>query len=208
MALPTWLDLKYLLKVQTDREDGGPSDSPSGSGNGNGLLARVMERAQARVESYIERPIVAERITMRDQAISNRAFEAIHRLIVPQGPISRLLQDAPEIKDKDGVVVDPATYYVDYDNALIVGLEGVTFEAGPYDITATVGLSARPDYARIEPDLAQCILDVAVDLYSWRAPAVTHRSAGGGVSEGRDPKTGIPLRVCAALDKYRRIGWA
>lgn len=206
MSLPTWQDLKLLLRVQTTAEDGGSSDAPAGTGNG--ILARMIERAQARVERYLQRPITAESLTATDRAESLRVWGVIDRLVFPMSPLSQATLDAPVLVDVDGETVDPTTYDIDYAQGLFIAHRGVSFDNGPYTMTAVAGLSADPRYAKFEPDLAQAILDVAVDLYSWRSPGTVHRTAGGGVSEARDAKTGIPLRICAALDQYRRIGWA
>lgn len=206
MSLPTWEDLKLLCRVQTTAEDGGSSDAPAGTGNG--ILARMIERAQARVERYIRRPLVAVELTAVDRAESLRVWGTIDQLIFPMSPISQLVADAPTLVDVDGDTVDPTTYDIDYAKGLFIAHRGESFDNGPYTMTAVAGLSADPDYASFEPDLAQAILDVAVDLYTRREPAVVGERAGGGVARDYDRTSGLPLRVCDALDRYRRIAWA
>lgn len=206
MSLPTWLDLKYLVKAQTATEDGGSSDSPAGTGNG--LLARMIERATARVERYLQRPITAESLTATDRAESIRVWGVIDQLVFPLSPLSQATLDAPVLVDVDGETVDPTTYDIDYAKGLFIAHRGISFDNGPYTMTAVAGLSADPRYASFEPDLAQAILDVAVDLYTRREAAVVGERAGGGVARDYDRATGLPVRVCQALDQYRRIGWA
>lgn len=205
MSLPTWEDLKLIVRVQTTAEDGGSSDSPAG--NGNGLLARLMERAQARVERYLQRPITAEELTAVDRADSMRVWGVIDQLIFPMSPLSQAPTDAPVIVDVDGETVDPTTYDIDYAAGLFIAHRGISFDNGPYTMTATAGLSADPRYASFEPDIGQAILDVAVDFYGHREAAVVGEAALGGRKE-YDRGSGLPKRVCEALDQYRRIGWA
>ncbi|SRR5581483_11014243 len=204
MALPTWQDLKVLLRVQTTAEDGAPTDTPPGTGNG--LLARLLERARAEVEAYLQRPIIAEPQTATDRADSLKVWGVIDELLFPMSPIAPT--PAPVILDTDGLTVDPATYDVDYLGGRFLARRGVSFDNGPYTITATAGLSAHPRYAQMEPIVAAAILDVAVDRYVRREAALLHESAGGGVSRSYDPKTGLPLRVVESLARLRRLGWA
>jgi hypothetical protein len=46
-------------------------------------------------------------------------------------------------------------------------------------VTAQVGLSLRPDYARLEPLLAQAIIDLAADLYQRRTPGASSETGAG-----------------------------
>ena len=62
-------------------------------------------------------------------------------------------------------------------------MNGYVFGTGPYVITATVGLSAHPDYAtKYEPRARALIMGLFSILYHQRNPNATQESAGGGVS--------------------------
>jgi hypothetical protein len=102
--------------------------------------------------------------------------------------------DALELTDDDGdVLVEDSDYRIDLRTGRITGINR-GFATWPYSITATVGLSAHPDYElRIEPVINAAILDLAADLYQRRSPAATSESTGGGVSTSY--AVGMPQRV-------------
>lgn len=158
MALPTVNDLKAYLRIESSAE--------------NALLTALMARAQAMIETWIDCPITAETQTAVDRAHS--LDSDVISLVFPRRPCT-----ITGIVDTDGVTVEASTYWADSTSGVIYANEGVSFPYGPYTITASVGLSLRQDYARIEPVIAEVILDVAADLYQRRTPGAASESAAG-----------------------------
>ncbi len=82
---------------------------------------------------------------------------------------------------------------------------GVSFDNGPYSITATVGYSAASDYAtRIEPVISAAIIDMVAELFKHRNPGVEYLSSGGSVAETYS-RTDIPRRTRLDLDTIRPV---
>jgi len=187
MTLPVTADLKSYLRIETSDEDA--------------LCASLLVRAQAMVETYIGRPLVAVTdLTTVDDAITHELYGRVTTLQTDLWPIDPA---AVSIVDGDGLAVDPATYRIVASRGQIVGLPGTSFVHGPFTITYTAGLSLDPFYAtRIEPLASAAILDVAADLYQRRNPAATQEAAGGGVSTSYNV-TAIPERTCRMLDGLR-----
>ena len=157
MALPTVSDLKAYLRIEHNAE--------------NPLLAALLVRAQAMLESWIDVPITAETQTAVDRA--DALGTDVTSLVFPRRPCS-----VTSIVDSRGDTVDAATYTVDATSGVIYG-NNVGFPWGPYTIIASVGLSLRPDYARLEPLLSGMIIDLASDLYQRRTPGAAGETAAG-----------------------------
>lgn len=157
MALPTTADLKSYLRIESNAE--------------NALLAALLVRAQAMLEGWIDCPITAEAQTAVDRAES--LDEPVYSLVFPRRPIGSV-----SITDAEGTTVPAAGYTVTATSGMIYAKPGYSFNDGPYTITAQVGLSLRADYARIEPLLAEIILDLAADLYQRRTPGAATERAG------------------------------
>jgi hypothetical protein len=216
VSLPTWLDLKRRVKAQTTITDAAyAQDSAYGNPSGDGTLFDCVRSATAAVRAYVQRPLIAERMTFIDRMVSLRAYQGLSRLLVPIWPVSSAEVDAPVVTDFSAVVVDPTTYQIDYDKGEFIGVPSgafsapVTFDNPPYTIAATVGLSARADYVDVvEPILWQAILDAGADFFIRRDSAAIRETAGGGVSREYDKASGLPIRVCRMLAPYRQIGWA
>lgn len=161
MALPSVADLKSYLRIESTAEDT--------------LLAALMARAKAMLEGWIDVPITAETQTAIDRA--DALDVPVTSLVFPRRPCT-----ITSVVDTDGVTVTAADYWVDGTSGVIYGKD-VSFPYGPYTITASVGLSLRADYARIEPLISEAILDLAADLYQRRTPgAATETAAGTTIS--------------------------
>ena len=160
MALPTVSNLKDYLRIETTAEDT--------------LLQALLDRAKAQLEVWIDTPITAASVTAVDRAdvISGQVATS---LIFPQRPIASSIT----VVDSEGTTVAAAEYTVNTASGVIYANDGYSFPYGPYTITASTGLSLRGDYARIEPMLSQCIIDLAADLYQKRTPNAASESAAG-----------------------------
>ena len=158
MALPTVSDLKSYLRIESTAEDT--------------LLAALMLRAKAMLEQWIDVPLTAEAQTSVDRA--EALAVPVTSLVFPRRPFT-----VTSVVDSDGVTVPSADYYVDGKSGIIYGKTGITFPFGPYTINATCGLTLRSDYARLEPLLAEAIIDLAADLYQRRTPGASSETAAG-----------------------------
>lgn len=157
MALPSVADLKSYLRIESTAEDT--------------LLAALMARAKAMLEGWIDVPITAETQTAIDRA--DALDVPVTSLVFPRRPCT-----ITSVVDTDGVTVAAADYWVDGTSGVIYGKD-VAFPFGPYTITASVGLSLRADYARIEPLISEAIIDLAADLYQRRTPGAASETAAG-----------------------------
>lgn len=193
MSLPTLQDAKDYLRIQTLAE--------------NVVVTALLARAQAMVETYLGVRITAAEETVTDHTErSARAYARVTTLQLPRYPFAAT-NPAPVVVDAQGQTVDPATYTLEPRFGQLLGNPGVSFDNGPYAITATVGLSAHPDYAtRIEPLVSAAILDLVADLYQRRNPAASNESEGG-VSVTYRPDV-IPMRTQAYLASCRMVGVA
>lgn len=164
MALPTVSDLKSYLRIESNAE--------------NTLLQALLNRATAQLEVWIDAPITATSVMAVDRAAVLDPIPCTS-LVFPQRPISSTVT----LVDSEGTTVSSAEYTVNTASGVIYANTGYSFPYGPYTITATCGLSLRGDYARIEPMLSQCIIDLAADLYQKRTPnAQTESAAGTNIS--------------------------
>jgi uncharacterized phiE125 gp8 family phage protein len=192
MSLPTLSELKAHLRI------------PAAQTAQDTLLTDKLAQAKARAQRFIGTPITAVEKTFRDVAETAQVYGVVTELMLPEGPIDTV--EDVTVVDVDDETVPAADYEVDGDEAVIRAVEGVTFSNGPYEITATVGLSADDDYAAdIEPVIRQVILDLAADLYQNRNPSASGESAGGGVSISRS-LDGIPGRMLSTLEGLRWRG--
>ena len=158
VALPTVSDLKSYLRIESTAEDT--------------LLAALLGRATAMLEMWIDTPITATTQTAIDRADSGG--DPVRSLIFPRRPCS-----VTAVVDSEGLTVPAAEYWADGTSGVIYGKEYYTFPYGPYTITASVGLSLRQDYARLEPLLNEAIIDLAADLYQRRTPGAASETAAG-----------------------------
>lgn len=185
MSLPTKSDLVSYLRL-----------TASVATAEDTLLAALLARAQSAVESFVQRPINAVVTDYVDDAETLEAYGHITRLMLPVWPVD---PDTLVITDADDATVDATTYRVAAATGVITAKKGVTFPNGPYTLSAACGLSAAPDFgSRVEPVLAQAMLDLASDLYHKRDPNLRTDNSGGGVSQTRDLPE-IPPRVQALL---------
>lgn len=183
MALPTVADLKTYLRIESNAE--------------NTLLQALLDRAKAQLEIWIDAPITATNVITVDRAavISGQVATS---LIVNQRPISSTVT----IVDSEGDTVSSADYTVNTASGVIYAKDGASFPYGPYTITASTGLSLRGDYARIEPTISQCIIDLAADLYQKRTPNASSESAAG-TSISWDVSRDTAARVLKTLRAFK-----
>lgn len=177
MALPTVNDLKAYLRIESNAE--------------NALLTALLGRATAMLEYWTDTPITAVSQTAVDRA---DALDApVRSLVFPRRPAQ-----VTAVVDKDGVTVDPTTYWASTTSGIAYAKDEISFPYGPYTLTATVGLSLRSDYARLEPILTEAILDLASDLYQRRTPGAASETAAG-TSIGWDASRETVARVMKTL---------
>lgn len=183
MALPTVADLKAYLRIESNAE--------------NALLTALLARAQAQLEIWIDTPITAESQTAIDRA-DVITGDVCTSLIFPRRPIGT----TAVITDSEGTVVPSDEYWIDTQAGLIYANDGYGFPYSPYSITTTCGLSLRADYARIQPVLSQCIIDLAADLYQKRTPNASSETAAG-TSISWDVSRETAARVLKVLRTFK-----
>lgn len=157
MALPTVADLKSYLRIESPAE--------------NALLAQLLARAQAMLETWIDVPIAAEQQTAVDRA--ECLGTECRSLVFPRRPIANVA-----VVDAESTTLATSDYTVD-GNSGIIYANALAFAAGPYTITADVGLSLRQDWLRLEPVIGGMIIDLASDLYQRRTPGAASETAAG-----------------------------
>lgn len=187
MSLPGSLELKALLRIDTDAEDV--------------LLDDMLAQAQAMVEAFLDRPIAAESRTWYD--VEARANGQTLR--VPLTPVKRT-SPAPVVTDVDGTAI--TGFRVNPTTGVLTVTEdsSASFTNGPFTVVATVGLAVLGTYeAVIEPVLARAILDLAADAWHRRNPAATMEAEGAGVLTQIAPNTGIPARIQQTLAPFKRV---
>jgi len=190
MALPTTSDLTAYLRIETEEATAESA-----------LLGALIDQATTIVESWLGRPI----LTLTDEEFTDEGESddrVLTRLLIPDAPVDAA---TVVIEDADGVTVDDGDYRVKPLTGEIRANPGFVFANPPYTITCDVGLETHPHYeGRIEPVIAQAILDVAADLYHARNPRAMSEGAGGGATSTYANQP-LPERVQAALQPYRRV---
>jgi hypothetical protein len=185
MALPTVNDLKSYLRIESNAE--------------NTLLQALLDRAKAQLEIWTDVPITAVSTTAVDRADVINGQTCVS-LIFPQRPINT----TATIVDSEGTTVTSDEYTINTASGMIYANDGYSFPYGPYTITTTCGLSLRGDYARIEPILSQCIIDLAADLYQKRTPNASSESAAG-TSISWDVSRDTAARVLKVLRAFKLV---
>lgn len=180
MALPTVQDLKDYLRIEFNTE--------------NALCTALLARATAMLELWMDVPITARSRTAVDRASGQSPATA---LVFPCRPIGSV-----SVVDADGNTVAATDYVVDAEAGMVWGKGGYVFVRGPYTITASCGLSLRPDYASLEPLISQMVLDVAADLYQRRTPGASSET-GAGTSISWDVSRETVARVMKSLRGLR-----
>ncbi len=159
MALPTGADLKTYLRIEHSAEDT--------------LLADLILQATAWAQSLVGRPFVAVAKTI---GVDNRDAGVFY---LGEYPV-KASSPAPVITDSSGDVVDAATYALDPSTGRFTANTGSSWGVSPYQVVATVGLSAHPNYAtKYEPQLRALIIGLAAVLYHHRNPGASSESSGG-----------------------------
>jgi hypothetical protein len=195
MALPTLTQAKAYVKKQTADEDT--------------LIADLLIRAKAMVQSALGRPINIVARTFTDYAVSGRTYGSVTALLIPPQFLPCVREDdsslaAPVVTDVDATVISPTTEYYPGRawDATLRGRPDYVFSNGPYTVAVDCGLEASEDFATvIEPALSAAILDVVADLYQRRNPAATNESTGGGVSTSYAPN-GLPMRAWELIRQW------
>ena len=186
MPLPTVAVLKDYLRIETSVEDG--------------LLARLLQSAQAAVEQYLRRPITAAPRTFEDVPETWVWDGGVSALLVPAYPVASA---GLVVTDTNGDAVASGDYRVDTRSGRVFAIGGRRFGVGPYVVTATVGLSAHPDYEHtIEPAINQAIFDICSDWYDRRSPHAQQEGAGGAY-KGWSTLADLPARTKMLLDPWR-----
>lgn len=180
MALPTYVDLKTYLRIETTEEDA--------------LLTVLITRATAMLETWIDVPIVARSRTVFDWVDGQAAARS---LIFPSRPIGSVT-----VVDGAGTLVPATDYLVDETSGIMYGKNGYTFVDGPYQVTAFCGLSLRSDYAMLEPLISGMIIDLAADLYQRRTPGASSET-GAGTSISWDASRETVARIMKSLRALR-----
>ena len=185
MALPTVNDLNSYLRIESNAE--------------NALLQALLDRAKAQLEIWTDVPVTAVSTTAVDRAdvIDGQTCMS---LIFPQRPIGT----TATIVDSEGTTLTAAEYTINTASGVIYANSGYSFPFGPYTITTLCGLSLRGDYARIEPILSQCIIDLAADLYQKRTPNASSESAAG-TSISWDVSRDTAARVLKVLRAFKLV---
>lgn len=190
MALPTLVELKAYLRVETAAEDT--------------VITDLLSSALAWAESLIGRPITAEVRTFGAQlALLFDGFATA--FILPVYPIAGT---GTVVTDSFGTVVDALDYSVDRATGRITAVDDFVFDEGPHEIVATVGLSAHPAYAtKYEPRVRALIMGLASILYHRRNPgAVSESESGSSVSYGGEGSTyagGVPTHLQSIVNSLR-----
>lgn len=185
MALPTVNDLKSYLRIESNAE--------------NTLLQALLDRAKAQLEIWTDVPITAVSTTAVDRADAINGQTCVS-LIFPQRPINT----TATIVDSEGTTLASDEYTINTASGVIYANSGYSFPYGPYTITTLCGLSLRGDYARIEPILSQCIIDLAADLYQKRTPNASSESAAG-TSISWDVSRDTAARVLKVLRAFKLV---
>lgn len=185
MALPTVNDLKSYLRIESNAE--------------NTLLQALLDRAKAQLEIWTDVPITAVSTTAVDRADVINGQTCVS-LIFPQRPINT----TATIVDSEGTTLASNEYTINTASGVIYANSGYSFPYGPYTITTLCGLSLRGDYARIEPILSQCIIDLAADLYQKRTPNASSESAAG-TSISWDVSRDTAARVLKVLRAFKLV---
>ena len=185
MALPTVNDLKSYLRIESNAE--------------NTLLQALLDRAKAQLEIWTDVPITAVSTTAIDRADVIDGQTCVS-LIFPQRPINT----TATIVDSEGTALASDEYTINTASGVIYANAGYSFPYGPYTITTTCGLSLRGDYARIEPILSQCIIDLAADLYQKRTPNASSESAAG-TAISWDVSRDTAARVLKVLRAFKLV---
>lgn len=200
MPLPTVLDLREYLRIETTVEDN--------------LLGRLLAQARAAVEAYIRQPIEARPVTL--PLVLDRGGTLTFPIAPIAAPILVSSPNGAEVPSADYSVVNAGgritlkATHLGFGAYGYGGSSGYFGEAGmsEYTVSATAGLSLRDDYAvLIEPALSAAIIDWAADLYQRRNPAASYESGGGGVAVNYNETASktMPSRIRVTLDPWRRV---
>lgn len=197
MALPTDLEIKSYLRLDTDEEDL--------------LIFALNQTAQGIVSRYLRVPLASESRTFtgRYPVIGPRR-ERWERLTIPVLPCDT----SATITDVDGTTISSATYTIDPRTGTVDIARLAAWDNPPYTITVSVGWTFDPNYdTDVDPVLRQAIIDIAADLWNRRNPGATFEQSGGQVSVQYEQNAGgattidIPLRTRFLLDTLRPQRW-
>jgi hypothetical protein len=190
MPLPDFNDLKRYLKKETSAEDE--------------LLQDLIEEALAWAETLISRPIVAKQRTIR---FVTPVFDEFNRGSLYLRPFPVSATPAPVVTNSSGTVIAEADWTLDGTIGRIWSNDGVSFNEFPYNVVATVGLDAHPDFEdRYSANCRTLIIGLASILYHQRNPSASSESeSGASVSYGgeKDEETGLPVHLASIVKRLR-----
>lgn len=179
MALVTLTEAKAYLRVTHALEDT--------------LIGDLLTRAKAIVQAEVGVPLTAQAgRAWVDRAQSERTDYSPETLLLPFPiQVAGLV-----VNDGDGRTL-AATEYDTLELAttgMLYAARGLNFPNGPYSGTATIGMSAHPDYATdIEPRLNSVLVDIVAEWYQRRNPGAASE-ADPGVSTSYE-MSGLPPRI-------------
>lgn len=179
MPLPVVSDCKSFLGI----EDSG-SDT---------LLTSLLARAIAAIETKLGYPLTAASRAYVDY--EERDNYGVQPVLGLPGPFAA----DPAVVDVNGTAVSATTYDQDRRGGRILAKIGYSFPTRPYTITATIGLSAHPDYAaRLEAAISAAIVDLVAHYYLNRNPSAQSESDEGGGAKSVLADE-IPPRIMSVL---------
>lgn len=185
MTLITKVELKEYLR------------RPAGETAEDNLLDRMILTAKALIQQEVGVPITAATRTWTDRGVSQSTLRPVLSLILPR-PIATA---GLVVVDGDGRTLAAAEYDTSEltDSGLLYAARGYSFPNGPYQGTATIGLSVHPDYGTaIEPIVNAIIQDLCAEWYQNRRPgAASETDPGAGATSFADA---LPPRCKKMLD--------
>lgn len=185
MTLITKVELKEYLR------------RPAGETAEDNLLDRMILAAKGLIQKEVAVPITAATRTWTDRAETQSTLRPVRSLLLPR-PIATA---GLVVVDGDGRTLAAAEYDTTEltENGLLYAARGYSFPNGPYQGTATIGLSVHPDYGtEIEPVVNAIIQDLCAEWYQSRRPgAASETDPGAGVTSFPDelpPRCKLMLR--------------
>lgn len=190
MTLITKVEVKeYLRRPSTETAE-------------DNLLDRMLLQAKGVIQREVGVPITAATKTWTDRCDTQSTTHSPRSLLLPRPCASAGLT----VVDGDGRTLAAAEYDTSDLNeyGMLYAARGYTFDNGPYQGTATIGLSAHPDYGtEIEPVVNGILLDLCAEWYQHRSPQASQES-DPGASTSYFPDT-VPPRVWAMLKSISRL---
>lgn len=138
----------------------------------------MVAEAKGVIEQELGVPITQATKAWTDRAQTQRTDYSPTSLLLPR-PIATA---GLTVVDADARTLDPVEYDTTelVETGMLYAGRGYSFSNGPYSGSASVGLSAHPDYAsRLEPIVNGIILDLVAEWYQHRSPGASQESDPG-----------------------------